>query len=219
MKGSARDLSGLYIFDSEYRRDLEGFLCGVDEAGRGPLAGPVCAAAVILAPDTRFEGLNDSKQLRQDVRERLYGEITGKCVAFAAAMADNRVIDDINILQATMRAMLEAVGKLQPAPSLVLVDGNRAPVFQIPCVTVVKGDAKSASVAAASVIAKVTRDRYMRRMDALYPGYGFSRNMGYGTKEHLKALREMGPTPIHRVTFLHGPEEEEQTLFTLAGLQ
>ena len=183
----------------------EGFscVCGVDEAGRGPLAGPVCAAAVILPPDLEIEGLNDSKKLTDKRRRALYDVITEQALAYGIAFASEQEIDEINILQATFLAMRRAVEQLGLRPALALVDGNREPDFgSIPVRTIVKGDSLSANIAAASILAKVTRDRFMEEQDALYPQYGFALHKGYGTQAHYAALREYGPCPIHRRTFL-----------------
>ena len=177
-------------------------VCGVDEAGRGPLAGPVCAAAVILPPDMKIPGLNDSKKLTDKKRRELFDIITSEAVSYGIALVDEKQIDEINILQATFRAMEQAVSKLNMVPNLVLVDGNREPKLELPVKTVVKGDSLSASIAAASILAKVTRDRLMEELDETYPQYGFAVHKGYGTKRHYEALREFGPSPIHRMTFL-----------------
>ena len=178
-------------------------ICGVDEAGRGPLAGPVCAAAVILPRDLEIEGLNDSKKLSDKRRRALYDIITEQAVAYGIALVDEKKIDEINILQATFLAMRQAVEQLAVKPSIALVDGNREPDFgDIPVHTIIKGDALSANIAAASILAKVTRDRFMEEQDALYPQYGFAVHKGYGTQAHYAALREFGPCPIHRMTFL-----------------
>ena len=183
----------------------EGFscVCGVDEAGRGPLAGPVCAAAVILPPDLVIEGLNDSKKLTDKRRRALYDVITEQALAYGIAFASEQEIDEINILQATFLAMRRAVEQLRLRPELALVDGNREPDFgEIPVRTIIKGDSLSANIAAASILAKVTRDRFMEEQDALYPQYGFAVHKGYGTQAHYAALREYGACPIHRRTFL-----------------
>ena len=178
-------------------------ICGIDEAGRGPLAGPVCAAAVILPPDTEIEGLNDSKKLTAKKREALYDIITEEAVAYGIAFASEKEIDEINILQATFLAMKRATEKLQVRPDLVLVDGNQEPDLNgLPVETIVKGDSLSANIAAASILAKVTRDRFMLEQDKIYPEYGFAMHKGYGTKAHYAALTEYGPCPIHRQTFL-----------------
>lgn len=178
-------------------------VCGVDEAGRGPLAGPVCAAAVILPRDLEIEGLNDSKKLSDKRRRALYDVITEQAIAYGIAMVDEKTIDEINILQATFLAMKQAVEQLSVRPSLALVDGNREPEFgEIPVQTIIRGDSLSANIAAASILAKVTRDRFMEEQDEIYPQYGFAVHKGYGTQAHYAALREFGPCPIHRMTFL-----------------
>ena len=188
----------------EYAAFSDGYklVCGIDEAGRGPLAGPVCAAAVILPPDCRIEGLNDSKKLTDKRRRELYDVIVENAVAYGIAFASHQEIDEINILQATFLAMERAMQTLSPQPQLALIDGNRAKDFGLPVRTIVKGDSLSASIAAASILAKVTRDRLMEEYDAQYPQYGFAVHKGYGTKRHYEALREFGPSPIHRKTFL-----------------
>lgn len=177
-------------------------VCGVDEAGRGPLAGPVCAAAVILPPDLVIPGLNDSKKLTDKKRRELFDIIVDQAVAYGIALVDEKQIDEINILQATFRAMEQAVSRMDVQPDIVLVDGNREPNLGLPVKTVVKGDSRSASIAAASILAKVTRDRLMEQLDETYPQYGFAVHKGYGTKRHYEALRQYGPCPIHRMTFL-----------------
>ena len=177
-------------------------ICGIDEAGRGPLAGPVCAAAVILPEGLEIPGLNDSKKLTDKKRRELFPIIEEQALAYGIGWASQEEIDDINILQATFLAMSRAVEQLNIRPDLALVDGNRAPTLDLPVETVVKGDSLSASIAAASVLAKVSRDDVMLRMAEEYPGYGFEVHKGYGTKAHYEALRTFGPTPIHRRTFL-----------------
>lgn len=182
----------------------EGFrvVCGVDEAGRGPLAGPVCAAAVILPPHLEIPGLNDSKKLTDKRRRELYPIIKEQAIAYGIGFASNEEIDEINILQATYLAMERALAQLSVKPDLALIDGNRAKDFGLPVKTVVHGDSLSASIAAASVLAKVTRDDLMLQQDELYPQYGFAIHKGYGTKAHYEALRTYGPSPVHRMTFL-----------------
>lgn len=181
-------------------------ICGVDEAGRGPLAGPVCAAAVILPPELDVEqtlpGLNDSKKLSDQKRRELFEKIRNCAVAYGIAYASQEEIDEINILQATFLAMGRAVDSLGLKPDVALVDGNRAPELGIPVQTIVKGDSLSASIAAASILAKVSRDDLMLRMAEEYPQYGFEVHKGYGTKRHYAALSQFGPCPIHRRTFL-----------------
>ena len=177
-------------------------ICGIDEAGRGPLAGPVCAAAVILPEGLEMPGLNDSKKLTDKKRRELFPIIEEQALAYGIGWASQEEIDDINILQATFLAMSRAVEQLNIRPDQALVDGNRAPTLDLPVETVVKGDSLSASIAAASVLAKVSRDDVMLRMAEEYPGYGFEVHKGYGTKAHYEALRTFGPSPIHRRTFL-----------------
>lgn len=196
-------MSELWKYETEAYENGFSLICGVDEAGRGPLAGPVCAAAVILPHDLEIEGLNDSKKLSDKRRRALYDIITEKAVAYGIAMVDEKVIDEINILQATFLAMRQAVQQLSEKPALALVDGNREPDFgDIPVKTIIKGDSLSANIAAASILAKVTRDRFMEQQDAIYPQYGFAVHKGYGTKAHYEALRQYGASPIHRRTFL-----------------
>ena len=182
----------------------EGFerVCGVDEAGRGPLAGPVCAAAVILSRGCVIEGLNDSKQLSEKRREALYDEIISRAERYGIAFATVEEIERLNILGATYLAMNRAIEALGAGIDLALIDGNRSEGIAYPCRTVIKGDAKCASIAAASVLAKVTRDRYMLALADRYPGYGFEKHKGYGTKLHYAALRELGPCAEHRAKFL-----------------
>ena len=177
-------------------------ICGVDEAGCGPLAGPVYAAAVILDPNNPIPGLNDSKKLTEKKREALFPEIMEKARAWAIASASEREIDEINILQARLLAMRRAVEQLQVTPDFAVVDGNRDPSLPVETLLLVKGDALSASVAAASILAKVTRDRVMLELDAQYPQYGFAKHKGYPTKDHMEAILEHGHCPAHRVTFL-----------------
>ena len=177
-------------------------LCGVDEAGRGPLAGPVCAAAVILPRGLVIEGLNDSKKLTERRREQLYDEIKEKALHWAVAFAGVEEVETLNILGATYLAMNRAIAGLGVVPELALIDGNRAKGVEYNTRCVVGGDGKCADIAAASVIAKVTRDRLMCKLDAQYPGYGFARHKGYGTAAHYAALRELGPCPAHRLSFL-----------------
>ncbi len=179
-----------------------GLVCGIDEAGRGPLAGPVCAAAVILPPDWEPEGLNDSKKLSPRQREALYGEITARALGWSVAFASVREIDEINVLQATFLAMRRALAGLPEAPDFALVDGNRDPGLGILTRCEVKGDGRYACIAAASVLAKVSRDRLMDQEEERFPQYGFARHKGYGTKLHTDALRAYGPCPIHRRSFL-----------------
>ncbi|MEA4921307.1 MAG: ribonuclease HII [Clostridiaceae bacterium] len=177
-------------------------VCGIDEAGRGPLAGPVCAAAVILDPNDTIEGLNDSKKLSEKTRERLFDEIKSRAIACWVAFADEKEIDSVNILQATFIAMRRAYEGLEIVPDEAFVDGNRDPGLLCSTLCIVKGDAKSASVAAASILAKVTRDRYMKELSKKYPEYLFDVHKGYPTKKHIEILRQIGPCDIHRRSFL-----------------
>ena len=177
-------------------------LAGVDEAGRGPLAGPVCAAAVILPRGLVIDGLDDSKKLTEKKREALFDPICDQAVSFGIAFASVEEIEALNILNATFLAMNRAIEKLNPAPELALIDGNRSTGIHVLNRCIVKGDAKCADIAAASVLAKVTRDRYMLEMAERYPAYHFEQHKGYGTKLHFEALREFGPSPIHRMSFL-----------------
>lgn len=182
----------------------EGFelLCGVDEAGRGPLAGPVCAAAVILPRNVTIEGLNDSKKLTEAKREKLYDVIRENALSYAIAFASVEEIEELNILNATFLAMNRAIARLSPMPELALIDGNRNTGISCPSRCIVKGDASCADIAAASVLAKVTRDRTMLELAEKYPEYHFEQHKGYGTKLHYEALREFGPSPVHRRSFL-----------------
>lgn len=189
------------IEDELFSRGI-GVICGVDEAGRGPLAGPVCAAAVILPPHLELPGLNDSKKLSDKKRRELFPLIQEQAIAYGIAFADHQEIDEMNILQATYLAMQRAIDQLEGKADLALIDGNRAKDFGLPVQTVVKGDSRSASIAAASILAKVTRDDYMLEMAKQYPEYGFEIHKGYGTKAHYEALRTHGACPIHRKTFL-----------------
>ena len=178
------------------------FICGIDEVGRGPLAGPVVAGAVILPKECEILYINDSKKLSAAKRDELYDEIIDKAVAVGLGMASPVRIDEINILQATYEAMRQAIGNLKVKPDLLLNDAVTVPEVVIPQVPIIKGDAKSVSIAAASIVAKVTRDRLMEEYDKVLPGYGFASNKGYGSAEHIKALQTLGPTPIHRRSFI-----------------
>ena len=177
-------------------------ICGVDEAGRGPLAGPVCAAAVILPPHLEIPGLDDSKKLTDKRRRELFPVIKEQALAYGIGFASQEEIDQINILQATFLAMQRAIDQLEGKANFALIDGNREKDFGLPVMTVVKGDSRSANIAAASVLAKVTRDDIMEQKALEYPQYGFEIHKGYGTKAHYEALRTYGPSPIHRMTFL-----------------
>ena len=187
-----------------YEREYGDFslICGIDEAGRGPLAGPVTAGAVILPKDCQILYLNDSKKLSEKRREELFTEIKEKAVAWCVKTASPARIDEINILQATYEAMREAIAGLGVVPQLLLNDAVNIPQVEILQVPIIKGDAKSVSIAAASILAKVTRDHMMAEYDAIYPGYGFGKHKGYGTAAHIQALKELGPCPIHRRTFI-----------------
>lgn len=189
-------------FEERFRARGYAAVCGIDEAGRGPLAGPVVAAAVILPADCVIEGLDDSKKLTEKRREALFGEICERAVSYAVASVDHRRIDEINILQATFEAMAGAVDALDVPADFAVVDGNRSEGLRIAHECVVDGDAIVPSVAAASILAKVTRDHYMMQMAGEYPAYGFERHKGYGTKAHYRAILENGVCPIHRMTFL-----------------
>ena len=195
-------MSALYELEDALHDAGVGLICGVDEAGRGPLAGPVCAAAVVLPRGAEIAGLNDSKKLSEKRREALYGEITNKALHWAAAFAEVREIEELNILGATYLAMNRAIAALGVGIDLALIDGNRNAGIEYPSRCIVKGDAKCVSIAAASVLAKVTRDRYMRALAEKYPGYGFERHKGYGTEAHYAAIRALGPCPEHRPSFL-----------------
>ena len=188
----------------KYEHEYEhlGYLCGIDEVGRGPLAGPVVACAVILPKDCDILWLNDSKKLTAKKREELYDVILERAVSVGIGMASPERIDEINILQATYEAMRMAIGNLKVQPDLLLNDAVTIPGVDIRQVPIIKGDAKSVSIAAASIIAKVTRDRLMVEYDAVMPGYDFAANKGYGTKKHIEGLKELGPSPIHRMTFI-----------------
>lgn len=178
-------------------------VCGVDEAGRGPLCGPVCAAAVILDPNTEIQGVNDSKKLSEKKREALFDVIKEKALAYSVAFATVEEIEEYNILEATFLAMNRAIEGLNIKADYALIDGNRIPRnIKIPCETVVKGDAKSLSIAAASILAKVSRDRLLLEYDKQYPQYNFAKHKGYGTKEHIEAIKKYGPCQIHRASFL-----------------
>lgn len=192
----------LWTIEDEYLNDGIKLICGVDEAGRGPLAGPVCAAAVILPPHIELPGLNDSKKLTDKRRRELFPMIKEAAVAYGIGFATHEEIDEINILQATYLAMQRAIEQLAIMPEQLLIDGNRAKDFGIPTRTVVKGDSLSASIAAASVLAKVSRDDWMLQAAENYPHYGFDIHKGYGTKAHYEALSAFGASPIHRKTFL-----------------
>ena len=198
-------LEAMRSFEHQYEGD--GAVCGIDEVGRGPLAGPVVAGAVILPTDCEILYLNDSKKLSEKKRELLYDEIMEKAVATGIGVISPARIDEINILQATYEAMRMAIGNLEIQPSVLLNDAVTIPLVELPQVPIIKGDAKSVSIAAASIIAKVTRDRMMAEYEEIYPGYSFASNKGYGSAQHIAALKELGPTPIHRRTFIKNFEK------------
>lgn len=189
-------------YEKEYGK--YGYVCGIDEVGRGPLAGPVVAGAVILPKDCKILYINDSKKLSAKKREELFDIIEKEAIAIGIGLVPQDRIDEINILQATYEAMRMAIGNLKVKPGVLLNDAVTIPEVDIPQVPIIKGDAKSISIGAASIMAKVYRDRMMVEYDKMYPGYGFASNKGYGSKEHMEALRKMGPTPIHRRSFIKG---------------
>lgn len=190
----------MMVYEKQYAQ--YGYICGIDEVGRGPLAGPVVAGAVILPKDEKILYLNDSKKLSEKKREELYDVIMEKAIATGIGIVSPARIDEINILQATYEAMRMAIKNLQVEPNLLLNDAVTIPEITIPQVPIIKGDAKSVSIAAASIIAKVTRDRLMVEYDSVLPGYGFAGNKGYGSAEHISSLKKLGPTPIHRKSFI-----------------
>lgn len=191
-----------FLYENELTEQGYKNICGVDEAGRGPLAGPVCAAAVILKPNDIIEGVNDSKKLTEKKREMLYDIIKERAVSYSIAFATVEEIEELNILNATMLAMKRAVEGLSIPADYAIIDGNKTPELQIPCNYIVKGDAKSMSIASASILAKVTRDRLLLEYAEQYPQYQFEKHKGYGTKAHREALLEYGPCPVHRNSFL-----------------
>ena len=193
-------IQAMSVYEEEYASCA--YICGIDEVGRGPLAGPVVAGAVILPKDHTILYLNDSKKLSEKKREELYEIILSRALAVGVGYASPARIDEINILNATYEAMRQAVGKLSLRPSLLLNDAVKIPELDIPQVPIIKGDAKSQSIAAASIVAKVTRDRLMREYDRLMPEYGFASHKGYGSREHIEALKKYGPSPIHRASFI-----------------
>ncbi len=199
-------------FDKKYfGKDIK-YLAGVDEAGRGPLAGPVVAAAVIFRKSTIIKGVNDSKQLTEKQRETFYDQIISSALAYSVSVIEPPVIDEVNILNATMLAMKQCVDDLKIKPDLVLVDGNRKFKSDIPITTIVKGDAKSFSIAAASILAKVSRDRLMKKLAVQYPVYLWEQNKGYPTRQHREIIRKLGPSPLHRKSFLKKILTEQQVL-------
>ena len=200
LEGEKKRIENMSIYERKYA-DFQ-YICGIDEVGRGPLAGPVVAGAVILPKDCDILYLNDSKKLSEKMREALYDEIMEKAVATGIGIVGPGRIDEINILQATYEAMRMAIDNLKVRPDLLLNDAVTIPEVNIKQVPIIKGDAKSISIAAASIIAKVTRDRLMSQYEEVFPGYGFASNKGYGSAEHIKAIKELGPTPIHRKSFI-----------------
>lgn len=194
-------LESMRVYEHQYEEKYP-LICGIDEVGRGPLAGPVCAGAVILPKDCEILYINDSKKLSAAKREALYEQIMEKALAVGIGFSSPEVIDQVNILQATYIAMRDAIGELKEAPDLLLNDAVTIPEVAIKQVPIIKGDAKSISIAAASIIAKVTRDRLMEEYDKVMPEYGFAQNKGYGTAEHIAALKKYGPSPIHRRSFI-----------------
>lgn len=192
----------MYEFENKYSSMGYKYICGIDEVGRGPLAGPVVTCAVILPADEKILYLNDSKQVSKKKREELYDIIINKAVAYGIGISSEEKIDEINILQATYAAMRMAIGNLSVQPDILLNDAVKIPQVDIHQVPIIKGDTLSASIAAASIVAKVTRDKLMYEYDKVYPGYDFASNVGYGSQKHIEALREIGPCPIHRKTFI-----------------
>ena len=185
-----------------YNNNIQ-YICGIDEAGRGPLAGPVVVAAVIMPKDSFIEGVNDSKKVSEKKREQLYDEIIENCIAYGVGIIDQIKIDEINILEATRLGVKEAVQELKQKPDIILVDAlTKIDTGGVPYKSIIKGDAKEYSIACASIIAKVTRDRIMRKWDEVFPAYGFAKHKGYGTAEHRKILKEIGPCMLHRKTFI-----------------
>lgn len=193
-------IEAMKVYEKEY--ETHGWICGIDEVGRGPLCGPVVASAVILPKDCQILYLNDSKKLSEKKREELYDVIMEQAIAVGVGMASPQRIDEINILQATYEAMRQAIAGLKVKPAVLLNDAVTIPEVEIPQIPIIKGDAKSVSIAAASIIAKVTRDRMMVEYDRIYPGYDLASNKGYGTKVHMEALKTVGPCEIHRRTFI-----------------
>lgn len=208
LEAERKRLENMWVYERQYAEC--GALCGIDEVGRGPLAGPVVAGAVILPVDCEILYLNDSKKLSEKKREQLYDEIMEKAVAVGIGAVSPQRIDEINILQATYEAMRIAVSRLSVVPALLLNDAVTIPGIDLPQVPIIKGDAKSVSIAAASIVAKVTRDRMMVQYEEMYPGYAFASNKGYGSANHIKALKELGPCPIHRRSFIRNFVDGEQ---------
>lgn len=201
LEAELKRLDALKAYEKEYEH--LGYVAGIDEVGRGPFAGPVVACCVILPKDCNILYINDSKKLSEKRREELFDIITKEAVAYGIGIVDNTIIDEINILNATYEAMRQAIGKLSVKPDVLLNDAVTIPGVDIKQVPIIKGDAKSISIGAASIVAKVTRDRMMCEYDEVYPGYDFAKNKGYGTAAHIQGLKEIGPCPIHRKTFIH----------------
>ena len=201
LEAELKRLEALKAYEKEYEH--LGYVAGIDEVGRGPFAGPVVACCVILPKDCNILYINDSKKLSEKRREELFDIITKEAVAYGIGIVDNTVIDEINILNATYEAMRQAIGKLSVKPDVLLNDAVTIPGVDIKQVPIIKGDAKSISIGAASIVAKVTRDRMMCEYDEVYHGYDFAKNKGYGTAAHIQGLKEIGPCPIHRKTFIH----------------
>lgn len=201
-----KEIDRLNILKQEERKLYEGnvqYICGIDEAGRGPLAGPVVVGAVILPEDSFIEGVNDSKKISEKKREKIYEQITNEAIAYSVGIVDQKTIDEINILNATKLGVKIALEGLSQKPDIIMVDAlNNMDTLGIPYISVIKGDAKNYSIAAASIIAKVTRDRIMRQWDEVYPIYGFAKHKGYGTAEHIKVIKESGPCILHRKSFI-----------------
>ncbi len=189
-------------FDNSYLSETIKLIAGVDEVGRGPLAGPVVSAAVIFDPDTEIEGINDSKKLNEKRREELFPQILEKSLAYSVSVISHGKIDKINILQASLLSMSISIKRLQTQPDLILIDGNKIFNYDVPRLAIVKGDSKSFCIASASIIAKVIRDRIMKRLAVKFPEYGWEQNKGYPTKMHIEAVRKFGPSPLHRKSFL-----------------
>lgn len=201
-----KEIERLNILKQEEKKLYEGnieFICGIDEAGRGPLAGPVVVGAVILPENSFIEGVNDSKKVSEKKREKLYEQITQEAIAYSVGIVDQKTIDEINILNATKLGVKIALEGLKQKPDIIMVDAlNNIDTLGIPYISVIKGDAKNYSIAAASIIAKVTRDRIMRQWDEVYPAYGFAKHKGYGTAEHIRVIKENGPCILHRKSFI-----------------
>ena len=199
------------IEEEIYEKDAKiKYICGIDEAGRGPLAGPVVVASVIMPRDSIIEGVNDSKKVSEKKREELYEIITNEAISYSVGIIDEKEIDEINILNATKKGLTKSLQELEVKPDLILVDAlEKIDTLKIPYLSIIKGDAKAYSIAAASIIAKVTRDRIMRMYDEVYPQYGFIKHKGYGTKEHMEAIKKFGPSPIHRKTFIKNIKGEQ----------